>query len=173
MTDRCLVAPGAEFTRRAALGLLVSGTIGLLNTITPGIAQAQATPSAAEAAPNHFDLTGAETEITYDAVMAGRPQLTYVGPYGHQVLRGEQLRRDESALGQMVTGWLGAFPDQGELWLTLLLPWFASMESGDAPSPFATIAILTWVISTIAGPPRTGALEEFRVVTLQGTAQVL
>ena len=73
----------------------------------------------------------------------------------------------------MVTGSLGAFPDQGELWLTLLLPRFASMTSGDVPAPFTTFAILKWVISTIAGPPHTGALEEYRVVTLQGIAQII
>jgi hypothetical protein len=172
MTKRLPGSPAAELTRRTALCRLVAGTIGLLET-TPEIARAQATPTALEAAPNHFELTGAETEITYDTTIAGRPQLTYVGPYGHQVLLGEQLRDEERALGRMVTGSLGAFPDQGELWLTLLLPRFASMTSGDTPVPFTTIAILTWVISTIAGPPLTGALEEYRVVDLQGTAQVV
>jgi hypothetical protein len=29
------------------------------------------------------------------------------------------------------------------------------------------------VISTIAGPPRTGALEEYRVLPLAGTTQVV
>jgi hypothetical protein len=80
---------------------------------------------------------------------------------------------EESALGQLVTGSLGAFPDQGELWLTLLLPRFNPTSSGDPPTPFATLAILKWVISTIAGPPRTGALEEYRVLPLAGTARLV
>jgi hypothetical protein len=43
----------------------------------------------------------------------------------------------------------------------------------DEPVSFATVAILKWVISTIAGPPRTGALEEYRILTLEGTAQLV
>jgi hypothetical protein len=141
--------------------------------MTPAAARAQASPTARSSTPNRFELTGAETEIAYDTTVVSRPRLTYVGPYGQLELLGEQIRDEESALGRMVTGSLGAFPDQGELCLTVLLPRFASMTRGDAPAPFTTIAILKWVISTIAGPPQTGALEEYRVVTLQGIAQAI
>ena len=173
ISGRSSITTGAALTRRATVGHLVAGAVSLMGTLTPEVAQAQATPAASEAAPNHFELTGDKTELRYDTTKMGRSQLTYAGPHGHLVLPGEQLRDEQSALGRMVTGSLGAFPDQGELWLTLLLPRFASLLSGDAPAPFTTIAILKWVISTIAGPPQTGALEEYRVVTLRGTAQVI
>lgn len=83
-----------------------------------------------------------------------------------------EFHAEERALGRLITVYLGAFPDQGDLWLTLLLPRFNPMTIADAPIPFATLAILTWVISTIAGPPSTGALEGYTAITLEGTAQV-
>lgn len=167
--------PGAAgITRRTALGSLAGG-VAALSTL--GRDRTQATPirrTEEGEAPNHFVLDDAETRITCDlTTLAGGPTLTYDGPYGSQTFAGDTIRTEESALGRLVTVNLGAFPDQGELALTLLLPRFNPMTSEDDPAPFATLAILTWVVSTIAGPPRTGALEEYRVVTLQGTAQVV
>jgi hypothetical protein len=147
-------------SRRMALGRLAGSATALVAPLGPDRARAQATPApqAEEgAAPNHFALAGEETQITYDASTdAGEPQLTYDGQYGSQTIAGDELRTEESALGRLVTAHLGAFPDQGDLWLTLLLPRFNPMSRADPPTPFATLAILKWVISTIAGPPRTG-----------------
>jgi hypothetical protein len=167
------ITPRGGVTRRAALGRLAGGTVALLGVMGQDTAQAEATPTAPGEAPNHVELASAETRITYDAATTGGVRLSYAGPYGSQTLQGDQVLREACALGWLVTGSLGAFPDQGALWLTLLLPRFNAMTASDAPVPFATVAILKWVISTIAGPPRTGALEEYRVVTLEGTAQVV
>jgi hypothetical protein len=164
----------AGISRRTALSRLAGGTATLVGTAGRDCAQAQATPPPREKgkAPNQFVLDGAETRITYDVTAdAEGPRLTYHGPYGSQTVVGDMIRTEESALGQLVTGYLGAFPDQGDLWLTLLLPRFNPMTIEDGPAPFATLAILKWLGSTIAGPPRTGALEEYKVVTLEGTAQ--
>jgi hypothetical protein len=164
-------------SRRIALGRLAGGATALVAPLGPDRARAQATPApqAEEGAPpNHFALAGEETQITYDASTdAGEPQLIYDGPYGSQSIAGDELRTEESALGRLVTAHLGAFPDQGDLWLTLLLPRFTPMTSDDAAAPVKTLAILKWGISTIAGPPRTGALDEYRVVPLAGTAQLV
>ena len=175
-TVRATTAIGG-ISRRLALGRLAGSAVALVAPLGPDHAWGQATlaPQAeVGAAPNHFTLAGEETWVTYDASTdAGEPQLTYDGQYGIQTIAGDELRAEESALGRLVTAHLGAFPDQGELWLTLLLPRFNPMASDDAAAPFKTLAILKWVISTIAGPPRTGALEEYRVVTLKGTAQLV
>jgi hypothetical protein len=163
-------------SRRAVLGNLAGGSALLVTIMGQGRAQAQTTPAPEEAgqAPNHFVLAGEETRIVYDETAgAGEPRLTYEGPYGSQTFAGDTLRTEESTLGRLVTGSLGAFPDQGELWLTLLLPEFNPTTIDADPTPFATLAILKWVVSTIAGPPRTGALEEYRVVPLEGTAQLV
>ena len=172
-----LTTVSGGLSRRMALACLGGGTAALLATARPDRSQAQATPpprGEEGAAPNHFALSGAETQLTYDAATAaGGPRLTYDGPYGSHTAVGDEIRVEESALGQLVTVYLGAFPDQGDLWLTLLLPRFNPMSSADPPTPFATLAILKWVISTIAGPPRTGALEEYRVLPLAGTARLV
>jgi hypothetical protein len=164
-------------SRRMALACLSGGTAALLATAQTDRSKAQATPpprGEEGAAPNHFALSGAETQLTYDAATAaGEPRLTYDGPYGTRTVIGDEIRAEESALGPLVTVYLGAFPDQGELWLTLLLPRFNSTSSADPDTPFATLAILKWVISTIAGPPRIGALEEYRVLPLAGTARLV
>jgi hypothetical protein len=161
-------------SRRMALAWL-GGTAALLAIARPARAQATPPPRGEEgAAPNHFALSGAETQLTYDAATAaGGPQVTYDGPYGAHTVVGNEIRAEESALGQLVTVSLGAFPDQGELWLTLLLPRFNPMSRADPSTPFATVAILKWVISTIAGPPRSGALDEYRVLPLAGTARLV
>jgi hypothetical protein len=160
-----------------ALACLGGGAAALLATARPDRSQAQTTPplrGEEGTAPNHFALSGAETQITFDAASAaGGPRLTYDGPFGSYTLVGDEIRTEESALGPMVTVHLGAFPDQGDLWLTLLLPRFNPMSNADSPTPFATLAILKWVISTIAGPPCTGPLEEYRVLPLEGIAQLV
>ena len=164
-------------SRRMAVACLGGGTAALLATVRPDRSRAQTTPplrGEEGAGPNHFALSGAETRLTYEATTAaGGPQLTCDGPYGRHTVVGDEIRAEESALGQLVTVYLGAFPDQGDLWLTLLLPRFNPMSSADPRTTFATLAIIKWVISTIADPPRTGALEEYRVLPLAGTARLV
>jgi hypothetical protein len=153
------------------------GTAALLTPARPARALASATPPPREAegtAPNHVALSGAQTTLTFDAdTTAGGPRVSYDGPYGRHTVVGDEVHTEESALGRLVTVSLGAFPDQGDLWLTLLLPRFNPMHSADPPTPFSTLAILRWVVSTIAGPPRTGALDEYQVLPLAGLAQVV
>jgi hypothetical protein len=164
-------------SRRITLARLAAGgaAAALWPTLGRDLAVAQATPTPpeeADAAPNWFVLAGADSRITYLTSDAGA-RLTYDGPYGSHVLVGAAIHHEASALGRSVTGSLGPFPDQGELWLTLLLPRFAAMTAAEPPVAFRTLAILTWEISTIAGPPRRGALQDYRAVPLEGTAQVL
>jgi hypothetical protein len=122
--------------------------------------------------PNHFVLDAADTHVTFDATTAtGEPRLTYEGPYGAQAFGPEQLSIEDGALGRMVTAYLGAFPDQGQLWLTLLIPRFVPTTLQGEPAPFETVAILRWLVSTIAGPPTAGALETYEALALEGTAE--
>jgi hypothetical protein len=166
------------FPRRAVLGLLPGGGLAALlpragrdDAWVIAWAQGQQDLGLRSEQPNRFVLAGQETRITYDAAVDGGPRLTYDGPYGSQTFEGDALTAEESALGRLITAYLGAFPDQGELWLTLLLPVFRPMTMWGGPSSFATLAILKWLVSTVAGPPREGALEEYRVLELEGTAE--
>jgi hypothetical protein len=167
----------AVMSRRTALRL-GAGTVGaaaLSAYLGRGMVRAQTTPSPpgdAGEEPNHFVLEGAESRITYDmTTISGAPQLAYEGPYGTHSFDGDTLTTEETALGRLVTGYLGAFPDRGDLWLTLVLPTFDPMTLDDGPAPVDTLAILKWLVSTIAGPPVEGALEEYQVLMLTGTAE--
>ena len=140
-STRCLIqvtTVSGGLSRRKALACL-GGTAALLATARPARSRAQATPppQGEEAvAPNHFALSGTETQLTYEpATAAGGPRVTYDGPYGRHTVVGDEMRVEESALGQLVTWYLGAFPDQGELWMTLLLPRFTPMSDADPPLP--------------------------------------
>jgi hypothetical protein len=126
------------------------------------------------AQPNHFVLQGTETRITYDeTTVAGLPQLLYEGPYGSQTFSGDAVLTEETALGRLVSVDLGAFPDRGELRLTLLMPSFEPTTSQASATPFATLVILTWSIGTIAGTPSDGALAEYEILPLEGTAELV
>ena len=85
---------------------------------------------------------------------------------------GDQIRTEQSALGRLVTVYLDAMPDAATFFLTLLLPDFNPMIPGDTPTPFATLAILTTLLTSIAGPSLIeGALQEYVAVALEGTAE--
>lgn len=147
--------------------------------LQPGAAPAQAMPATfglRGRQPDRFDLTGAETRITYETTAAAGSRLTYDGSYGSQTLGEAALTTEEHGFGRLIIAPLGSFPDRGDLSLTLLLPWFNPRTIGNTasdPVPIATLAILEWVASTIAGPQLEGAREEYEVVELEGTAQLV
>ena len=168
---------GVGISRRAALGRLAAGGVAaasLLAIAGRGHAQAQATPGPSDeegGEANHFVLAGGEVQITFDTTgFAGEPQLTYRGPIGagplaerpidSRTVVGDEIRttvepeirKEGSALVRLVTVYLDAWPDAAVFYLTLVLPECNSMIA-DAPIPFAGLAILTTVRTTIAGDP--------------------
>jgi hypothetical protein len=168
-----------RISRRAVIGRFAAAgaTVGVLATVWGRTVRAQSAPAASEPAgvqPNHFVLEGDETHIVFDTTTeAGMPQLTYDGPYGSQSFSGDGVTIEDAALGRMVTVYLGAFEDQGDLWLTVLVPKFVPTTLDQDPAPFETLAIEKWLVSTIAGPPRKGALEAYRVLDMEGTAELV
>jgi hypothetical protein len=180
--------PGVS--RRAVLGRLAGVSVAatlLAATRHPGT-QAQATPGASAESrptPNHFVLGKGETQIVYDATaFSGEPQLTYRGPIGLGPIEerpidtvtnvGDEIRTERSEIGSLVTVYLGAMPDAVTFFLTLVLPDFNPRFLGAAPVSFATLAMLTTLRTTIAGPaPLEGALQEYVAVPLEGTAELV
>ena len=174
----------AAISRRAALGGVAAAS--LLAAAGRGNARAQATPEPSgeegEEA-NHFVLAGGKVQIAYDTTgFAGQPQLTYRGPIGvgpiderpidSRTIVGDEIGTEQTSIGSLVTVYLDAMPDAATFFLSLLLPAFNPMTLGAAPSPFATVAILTTLRTTIAGPgPLEGALQEYVAVALEGTAE--
>lgn len=187
-TGRLADASTAGLSRRAALGRLAGGiaAASLLAAAGRGNAQAQATPGPSDeegGEANHFGLAGGEVQITYDTTgIAGEPQLTYRGPIGFgpiderpidsRTIVGDEIRTEQSSLGRLVTVYLDAMPDAATFYLTLLLPDFNPMVLGAAPAPFTTLAILTTLRTSIAGPGLVeGALQEYAAVALEGAAE--
>jgi hypothetical protein len=179
---------GVWISRRAALGRLAGGVAAAALAATTGTsnARARATPGptgeeGGEA--NHFVLAGGAVRITYDTTgEAGEPRLTYHGPIGFgplderpldsRTIVGDEIQEERSALGRRITVYLDAAPDAATFYLTLLLPEFNPRGLGSAPASFATLAILTTLLTTIAGPGLLdGALQEFEAVALEGTAE--
>ena len=174
-------AATGTLSRRAALGRLAGA--GLAAAWLAGLgsarARAQATPTPRAATgqvPNSFSLEGAGTRIRYSTTsFAGPPTLDYRGPLGERTFLGDAIRVEDSApLGRLVSVLLDADPDARVVWLTLLLPAFNPVQTGDAPIPFATVAVLTTHLTTVGGPRFIeGALQTYQVVELAGTADFL
>jgi hypothetical protein len=128
-------------------------------------------------------LAGGDVQITHDTTgFAGEPQLTYRGPIGFEpiderpidsrTIVGDEIRTERSEIGSLVTVYLDAMPDAATFYLTLLLPDFNPTILGADPTPFATLAILTTLRTSIAGPgPLEGALQEYVAMPLEGTAE--
>lgn len=166
----------AGLSRRAALAhLSLAGIVAALALHTGQYARAMtASPEVGQKDANTFRLSGPDTRIELSlGAEAGVPSLTYDGPDGIQMCTGEDLTVEDCALGRLVSCWIGGFPDRGQLWVTLLLPRLNPVDPGAEPVPFATLAILRWEISTISGPPRDGALDDFTAVPLEGSAEYL
>jgi hypothetical protein len=180
-----------SFSRRIALcGIGGTGlAVALLTSTGPSVVRAQATPDSAAAdtqPPNHFVLSNALTQIIYDtSTFTGEPQLSYQGPIGlgpvaarpieSVTLVGDDILIEPVLyLGQVVTGYLGAMPDAATFYLSMVLPEFNGMSLGTDPVSFSTLAILTTQLTTIAGPALIdGALQEYAVLELEGTAEVV
>jgi hypothetical protein len=176
-------------SRRAALGCLAGAGIaaGLLTGWPYKYIGAQSTPGSEESGDaNHFVLAGGGVvRVTYDTTgFAGEPQLTYRGPIGLGPIEerpidtvtnvGDEIRTERSEIGSLVTVYLGAMPDAVTFFLTLVLPDFNPRFLGAAPVSFATLAMLTTLRTTIAGPaPLEGALQEYVAVPLEGTAELV
>jgi hypothetical protein len=176
-------------SRRAVLSRALVGGVAAASlpvSAGRGNARAQATPGPSDeegGEANHFVLAGGEVQITYDTTgFAGEPQLTYRGPIGvgpiderpieSRTIVGDEISTEQTSIGRLITVYLDAMPDAATFFLTLLLPDFNPMVLGAAPVSFATLAMLTTLRTTIAGPGLLeGALQEYVAVPLEGTAE--
>lgn len=170
----------AAVSRRTVLGLLAAGG-GAATLLAAGRVRTRAQT---QEEANRFVLTGEQTEITYATTSeTGEPTLTYRGPMGpgpvgerpieSRTIVGSDIRTERSSLGRLVTVYLDAMPDAATFDLTLLLPEI-NLAADGAPTPFATLMILTAHLTTIGGPGLiVGALQEYEVVELEGTAELV
>jgi len=164
-----------RLSRRVAAGYVASGGIAAALLFTAGsrAALGQATPQAQGEEANYFVLSGEGTQITFATTsLTGLPLLTYQGPFGSHSFTGDQIRREDTGIGELVTaGPLEAVPDLYEVTLTVLVP-DVNLIGGRAETPIATLAVLTTHHTSIGGPGGVqGALQTYEAVALQGTAE--
>jgi hypothetical protein len=123
--------------------------------------------------PNSFRLSGDDdVEVTYEETsITGGPQFTYRDGSREISRSGDEIRREETSIGTLVTIELEAVPDLKVVTLTLLIP-IISLPNGDAK--FETLAIETTAQTNIAGPGSiSGPLQSYLTRTLRGSARFL
>jgi hypothetical protein len=95
-------------------------------------------------------------------------QLEYQGPEGQFTFQGDQIEKQASPLGRLITVTLQPDADAGELNLTLVLP---PVNLGEVRQQgFTTLAIKTRSRGRWVANPQPGAELAYRVVSLQGIA---
>ena len=121
--------------------------------------------------PNLFELYGYDTQINYSATsIAGVPLLTYSQNGTMLSFRGDEIRSEQTSLGQSVTVVLkNNQADQGFESLTLLLPTI-NLPQESLTSSVTTLAILSRLPGFIA-PDTPGQLQRYQPLFLNGTAQ--
>ncbi|MGH3938254.1 MAG: hypothetical protein ACRDTG_06405 [Pseudonocardiaceae bacterium] len=119
---------------------------------------------------NQFDITG-PIVISYSRTsFAGVPQLSYKDGERDLNFSGEDISREDTPLGEIVTVTLeNLVPADGPLrTFTLLVP-KTRLSMNDQVS-FDTVGIETIDSSAGFGPPTPGTLQVYRSHQLQGTA---
>jgi hypothetical protein len=123
--------------------------------------------------PNHFELAGGYTQITYDTTsITGQALFHYQDQERDLNFTGDDISSQDTDIGTLVTVTLEVIPDLHTLTLTLLVPQINLPDGNE--SPFSTLAILTTHHTSIGGPRLVeGPLQTYEVVTLQGTASLV
>lgn len=121
-------------------------------------------------APNLYELTGNDTQITYSTTsFGGQPQLTYHRQGVDRSFTGAEIRVQESEIGQQVTVTIEEIVELHTILLTLLIP---EINLDGRESRFRTRGILTTRRSSFGGPRLVkGALELYQTIALRGVAR--
>ncbi|MEK0083962.1 hypothetical protein [Benzoatithermus flavus] len=143
----------------------------------PGPALAADAPRTAPAPPTRpgpdlYRLAGGRLHVTYATTgIAGRPSLTYRD--GTRTLRftGNQIRVQDTELGQLVTVTLRLTVDTGSTTFTLLLP-HVNLETSTS-ARIDTIGITTMHRFSVIPSFRQGQADLYGITRLQGTAQLV
>ncbi len=119
---------------------------------------------------NLFELGNYSTQVTYSSTsFTGRPQLNYRDDTNIRNFVGEEIRFQETEIGQLVTVTLETIADLRIVTFTLILPLVNVMPQSGG-TRVQVPGILTTTHTTIAGPG-SGAEKTYSTVNLQGTAQ--
>jgi hypothetical protein len=121
-------------------------------------------------AANFFELSRGRSTISYTASnIAGKPVVTYHKGKVTRTFTGDEVRREKTALGTLVTVTLEVVSDGPTSLLTLVLP--EVLVGSDGPEKVSVPVVFHIVQSSIAGPPlNPGQVQTYDVKTFTGTA---
>ena len=118
--------------------------------------------------PNQYVLGGKGVRVEYSATsITGDPLLHYRDATHDVNARGDEIRRQETEIGTLVTVTLEPDADAGSLLLTVVIP-RAQLQDTGGEVPIITNAVLTR--SRFARLPADAQLQLYRVVPLRGSA---
>lgn len=125
--------------------------------------------------PNLFTLSSKQIQITYStSSIRGTPQLSYRDEQRSATFSGDEIRTLDSEIGRLVTVTLEIAPDAYTRTLTLIVPEVVLPADGARTAPtIRTNALITTRLTPFGGPRFVkGARQQYRVVSLRGTAQI-
>jgi hypothetical protein len=122
---------------------------------------------------NHFELRRGRSRITYTVSnIAGDPVVTYNDGGTPRTFTGDEVRREKTELGTLVTVTLGVIPDLETRLLTIVLP--EVLVNPGTPEPFSAPVVFTRVEMSIAGPPlHPGPVQTYDVKIYTGKASFI
>ena len=118
---------------------------------------------------NFFELSRGRSTITYTASdIAGEPQVNYDG----RTFRGDEVRREPTELGTLVTVTLAVEPDLETRLLTIVLPQ-VQVKNG-TPEKLSAPVVFTRIEMSIAGLPlHPGPVQTYDVKIYSGKASFI
>jgi hypothetical protein len=122
--------------------------------------------------PNSFQLAGDDIAVTYDETsVTGEPQFTYRNGSREVSRRGDEIRREETSIGTLVTVELEAVPDLKVVEVTVLIP---RINLRNREVEFESFEIETTSHTSVGGPAMIdGPLQTYCTRALKGTARFL
>lgn len=121
---------------------------------------------------NLFELSRGAIHVTYSSTsILGGPIFSYRDNQLSRSFSGEEVRLQDTEVGELVTVTLEAIPDLRTVTFSLVLPIVTVMFQSNGIR-IKVPGITTTAPTTIAGPPP-GPQQLYSVVNLRGTAQFI
>lgn len=140
--------------------------------MAPSAQAVRKAPSLAFEDANFFELRRGGSRITYtESNFAGEPVVTY-NDGTERTFTGDEVRRETTELGTLVTVTLGVIPDLERRLLTLVLP--QVLVGAGNPEKVSVPVVFHRIEMSIAGPPfHPGPVQTYDVKTYKGKASFI
>jgi hypothetical protein len=121
---------------------------------------------------NLFELSRGAIHVTYSTTsILGGPIFNYQDNQISRSFQGEEIRIQETEVGQLITVTLETIPDLRTVTFSLILP-IVTVIPQSTGTRIRAPGITTTAPTTIAGPPP-GPQQLYSIVRLRGTAQFI